>query len=406
MTHMKREESLSDIRELPSSSSLREEVIRLGPWYLDVEITPELGTRASLEAPSDAYPSSLGKIAFVSPGERFKETLLRIYPNGLEGRSVLDCGCNCGGYLFWAKELGAGECLGFDVREHWIRQARFLARHRKKPSDGIRFEVCNLYDLPNMGLGTFDLTLFHGILYHLPDPVTGLKIAADLTSELLILDTATRAGYPDGALVVARESTSQVMSGVYGLSWFPTGPRVLSRVLNWMGFAEARCTRWRHAERQPPNLDMVEMLAAREHGVLASFDASCGEGTSLVLEIIRTSVRPGATVLVASKGDDELLRLDGRVGWHFPRNEDGTYTGYYPADSIAAIAHLEDLRARGAHYLAFPEAAFWWLDHYNELADHLERHYPVVRQDEHCLIFELRPAGSIPPEIVRDAPAP
>ena len=57
----------------------------------------------------------------------------------------------------------------------------------------------DLYDLPERGLEPFDLTIFKGIFYHLPDPVRGLKIAADLTKEALILDTNARAGMPDGA---------------------------------------------------------------------------------------------------------------------------------------------------------------------------------------------------------------
>src|SRR5436309_1828615 len=168
-----------------SPADLRAEVIRLGPWHIEVEITPELTTRAFLEASEGTYPESFGALSFYSPRDGFVRKLLRVFPDGLEGRSVLDCACNCGAYLFWAKELGAGECLGFDAREHWIEQARFLAKHRTGPGDDIRFEVCDLYDLPKLGLETFDVTLFNGIFYHLPDPVAGMKIAADLTRELL-----------------------------------------------------------------------------------------------------------------------------------------------------------------------------------------------------------------------------
>ena len=143
---------MSDTSASPSLTELRDEVIRLGPWHLDVEITPELSTRAFLEAPAGTYADSLGKIGFRSPREGFIERMLRIYPNGLEGRSVMDCACNCGGFLFWAKEIGAGDCFGFDVRRHWIDQAKFLAEHRSGPTDGMRFEVCDLYDLPKLGL--------------------------------------------------------------------------------------------------------------------------------------------------------------------------------------------------------------------------------------------------------------
>jgi hypothetical protein len=97
-------------------------------------------------------------------------------------------------------------------------------------------------------------------------------------------------------------------------------------------------------------------------------------------------------VIVISKGDDELLRLDGKQGWHFPRATNGVYAGFYPADSAAAIAHLEELRAAGGDYLLIPETALWWLDHYAEFRRHLESHYRRVisRQQDGCVIFALQ----------------
>src|SRR5262249_18274935 len=35
--------------------------------------------------------------------------------------------------------------------------------------------------------------------------------------------------------------------------------------------------------------------------------------------VVDATVPPGAKVLVVSRGDDELLELDGRDGWHFPQ---------------------------------------------------------------------------------------
>src|SRR3972149_3001468 len=108
-------------------------------------------------------------------------------------------------------------------------------------------------------------------------------------------------------------------------------------------------------------------------------------------EVVHHALPPDATVIVVSKGDDELLKLDGRRGWHFPQREDGEYTSYYPADSAAAIAHLEALRARGGEFLLFPQTAFWWLDHYGVFTQHLKSHYRViVREEDVCLIFALR----------------
>jgi hypothetical protein len=105
--------------------------------------------------------------------------------------------------------------------------------------------------------------------------------------------------------------------------------------------------------------------------------------------VVRAVVPPEATVLVVSKGDNELLSLEGREGWHFPREPDGRYAGHHPADSAAAIAHLEELRKNGGEYLLFPSTSFWWLDYYKELADHLKNRYRMVFDHSDCRIVEL-----------------
>ena len=106
-------------------------------------------------------------------------------------------------------------------------------------------------------------------------------------------------------------------------------------------------------------------------------------------EQVREAVPTDATVVVVSKGDEELLDLYGREAWHFPQGRDGEYLWYYPPDGPGPIAHLEALRVRGGDYLLFPEASLWWLDRYPRFADHLNRHYHVVVRDESCIIFAL-----------------
>jgi tRNA (mo5U34)-methyltransferase len=146
-------------------AELREEIIRLGPWHFDIEVADGLSTAVSLEAPPGTYPEHFGLVSFQDVRSEHRVHLRNMYPDGLQGRSVLDCACNRGGYLFWSRELGAGKCFGFDARERWIRQARFIKDHRPD-TDGIEFEVMDLYDLPDRGLEPFDLTIFKGIFYH------------------------------------------------------------------------------------------------------------------------------------------------------------------------------------------------------------------------------------------------
>jgi len=95
-----------------------------------------------------------------------------------------------------------------------------------------------------------------------------------------------------------------------------------------------------------------------------------------IQEVAKAVLPPEATVVVVSKGDEELLKLGGqRRGWHFPQNEDGVYAGYYPADSAEAIFHLEELRSKGADFLLFPETAYWWLERYGDFEQHLDARY-------------------------------
>jgi spore maturation protein CgeB/SAM-dependent methyltransferase len=108
-----------------------------------------------------------------------------------------------------------------------------------------------------------------------------------------------------------------------------------------------------------------------------------------VREVARLVLPPEARVLVISKGDDDLLNLDGRYGLHFPQTAGGVYAGYHPADAAQAIAHLESLKAKGAQFLLIPASAFWWLDFYRDFRAHLEAQYRLLAYNEDCLIFAL-----------------
>jgi len=98
-------------------------------------------------------------------------------------------------------------------------------------------------------------------------------------------------------------------------------------------------------------------------------------------DLVRSSVPEGSTVIVVSKGDEELLDIETRSAWHFPQRTDGTYAGYYPFDSASAISHLEELRRKGGEYLGLPASAMWWLEHYEEFRQHLEKRHRTISED-------------------------
>ena len=113
-----------------------------------------------------------------------------------------------------------------------------------------------------------------------------------------------------------------------------------------------------------------------------------------VQALAETDLPPGSKVLVVSRGDEAVVELPGCSGWHFPQAEDGEYAGYHPADSLEAVEHLEDLRARGAEFLVIPATSAWWLDYYGGFAEHLDSRYTrLADRSGGYVLFSLSPKG-------------
>jgi hypothetical protein len=261
------------------------------------------------------------------------------------------------------------------VRHLWINQAHFLARHRRGPSDDIVFEVSNLYDLPARGFKPFDIGIFSGIFYHLPDPIRGLQIVADLTRELLYLSSATLADRQGDELVARQESTTQEISGVHGLAFFPTGPKVLADILAWVGFPATRCLDWWNPPGSAPFQDSVQMVAARDEATLAHFLKPRPAGRPGMLMHIRENVRPRSTILVLQDGSLEIPYRTVEI------------LDLKKSDS-ALIAEVE---RSGAEYLAVPNSAYGWLDTRPQFKNFLAGCPEVLSDPSSCSLYKLAP---------------
>jgi GT2 family glycosyltransferase len=132
-------------------------------------------------------------------------------------------------------------------------------------------------------------------------------------------------------------------------------------------------SKWRREWRRPSrsNDDSYRMLIERIRATVS--------------ECISTST----TIAVVSRGDDALLDLGGLTAWHFPAAADGHWAGHYPANTAAAVEQVEAVRLAGAEYLLLPEPAFWWLDHYSGLGDHLLRRGEEVARTPDLRLYRL-----------------
>ena len=248
------------------SEELIQRIRDLKPWHHDMQLTPEIRIKQAFQA-EEIERANNGNVSFIDAKDEFQSKVNAIYPEGVKGLSFLDCACNSGAYCFWMREWGAASSFGFDVREHWINQARFLQENRTvAPTDRIEFDVFDMMNLREKNLEPADLTLFKGIFYHLADPIQGLKIASDLTKETLWFNSAVIFKDDPRGLICTFERGEKVMSGVHSLSWTPTGPKVIVMMLFWLGFNDI----WHVFTRPYPNGEYgrMEIIAARTEGRL------------------------------------------------------------------------------------------------------------------------------------------
>jgi 2-polyprenyl-3-methyl-5-hydroxy-6-metoxy-1,4-benzoquinol methylase len=255
-----------------SREQLTRQIKELRPWHHDIQLFDDFTTGGVFSPDRKLDRLDNDGVSLLSPREGYLAQLDQIYPNGMSGKSFLDCACNGGGYCFWSRERDIARGVGFDVREHWIRQAKWVQQHRTLfPTDRLEFQVMDLYDLPKMGYEPFDMTYFSGIFYHLPDPITGLKIAADLTTDVLVLNTALKIDPKNPlGMTLARESRTKMMSGVHELAWFPNGKETLREILLWLEFKDLKITMFNHNQHKSRSRIMI--VAAREEGRLSDLE--------------------------------------------------------------------------------------------------------------------------------------
>jgi hypothetical protein len=120
-----------------------------------------------------------------------------------------------------------------------------------------------------------------------------------------------------------------------------------------------------------------------------------GPGASRYATLVALAVPSGGVAAVISKGDPALVDVDDRTLLHLPAGPDGTYAGHHPATGPDAVAALEAARVCGARFLVVPAASQWWLDHYGDLATHLETAARLIAGHvDIATVFELTTTDS------------
>ena len=173
---------MHEVSEILDVQALEARVRELGPWYQDIPLAPGVSTK------------SVAGVALVYPGDIPAPLWRAIEPHlpSLDGKRVLDIGCNAGYMSFACKRLGAEYVLGIDddssATVSFIRQAEFC-----RDVLGLDVEFRRLSFMELEPKHPFDVVLFCGVLYHLQNWANGLDKLRELVvpgDGRIVLETA------------------------------------------------------------------------------------------------------------------------------------------------------------------------------------------------------------------------
>ncbi|MFN0172349.1 MAG: class I SAM-dependent methyltransferase [Bryobacteraceae bacterium] len=106
-------------------------------------------------------------------------------PDDLRGKRVLDVGAWDGWFSFEMERRGA-EVVAVDCVE-----LDHFAYIRRRLGSRVRYVIRDITELDPRELGTFDIVLCLGVLYHLKHPLLGLERVCRMTRDLAVVETFT-----------------------------------------------------------------------------------------------------------------------------------------------------------------------------------------------------------------------
>ncbi len=157
-------------------------------------------------------------------------------PEDLSGKRVLDIGCWDGFYSFESERRGA-EVVAIDC---WRPETFLFAR--RELNSRIEFHEMSVYELSREKLGTFDIVLFLGVLYHLPYPMLALSRVCEMAREVAVIESHVIDGLIDTSLPVMEFYEIDELGGQYDNWWGPNS-ECLVRMTRAAGFARSEILR-------------------------------------------------------------------------------------------------------------------------------------------------------------------
>jgi tRNA (mo5U34)-methyltransferase len=183
----------------PSDAEIRKKIESVRLWYHRIPIHPGL----------------------VTPGHNDGETTLAHLqlPADCKGKRALDLGTRDGYFAFELERRGA-EVVAIDYLP--AEETGFSVAAELLDSK-VRYVQDNVYNLSAERLGQFDVVLFLGLLYHLPDPMQILNNVRSLCRDRMYLETHVIDNFvllPDGKTTTMKK-LSPVCTQIPLMQFYP-----------------------------------------------------------------------------------------------------------------------------------------------------------------------------------------
>ena len=127
-------------------------------------------------------------------------------------QTALDAGCGVGYFAEFLQQMGL-RVTAFDARPENVAEAR-----RRYP--GIDFRVADAEELRPHELGTFDLVLCFGLLYHLENPLRAMRRLRAMTARVLLIESVC---VPEHApALYLRDEAMAEDQALNSVAWYPS----------------------------------------------------------------------------------------------------------------------------------------------------------------------------------------
>jgi hypothetical protein len=227
-----------------------------------------------------------------------------------------------------------------------------------------------------------------------PAPGSRLLTCVDVALEGVVQNASNEAEYLENVSYLIRNRAAreriagQAKANVASLHCGPEWKRSLQSVYEYL-------ERAKHCPAYIPNAAFLE---TDDDVSLSKASAPLHDPEELWSQMSRLAhVRQEVTALV---GPNDTFILVDENEWGAEETiwdrrplpfleRDGKYWGN-PPDDPTAVRELERLRSAGASFIVFGWPAFWWLDYYVGLDNHLRSNYRCVLRNALVIVFDLR----------------